>query len=123
MKDLPYAIIVDGDGHVTERKLSDHGPGTQLMTSVRVSSNTVVDGVRTVILSRPVTGASKDHYTFQTIPGDLSVISAVGDGAQLAYHKSRTGGVLTLLPSRDQVNDSVYMITIMLFCMCRNMCS
>ena len=35
MKDLPYAIIVDGDGHVTERKLSDHGPGHQLMTSVK----------------------------------------------------------------------------------------
>ena len=38
MKDLPYAIIVDGDGHVTERKLSDHGPGTQLMTTVKVQS-------------------------------------------------------------------------------------
>jgi len=102
MKDLPYAIIVDGDGHVSERKLSDHGPGHQLMTSVKVLSNTVQDGVRGVLLSRSVKGVSKDHYSFQTIPGDLPIISAIGDGKQLAFHKSRNGGTLTFLPSEDQ---------------------
>ena len=103
MKDLPYAIIIDGEGKVTERKLADHGPGTVLATSIRVVSNTVVDNVRTVVMSRPVQGASKEHYTFQTLPGDLSIISAVGNSAQLSYHKSRTGGTITLLPTRDQV--------------------
>ena len=44
MKDLPYAIIVDGAGRVTERRLADHGPDTQLMTSLRVETNTVRDG-------------------------------------------------------------------------------
>ena len=103
MKDLPYAIIVDGEGKVTERKMADHGPGTLLKTSISIVSNTVVDNVRTVVMSRPVQGASKNHYTFQTIPGDLSIISAVGNSAQLSYHKSRTGGTITLLPTRDQV--------------------
>ena len=64
MKDQPYAIIVDGDGKVTERKLADHGPGTELSSSLKVVSSSVEDGVRTVIVSRPVTGASKDHFTF-----------------------------------------------------------
>ena len=27
MKDHPYAVIVDGEGAVTERKLADHAPG------------------------------------------------------------------------------------------------
>ena len=27
MKDQPYALIVDGEGAVTERKLADHAPG------------------------------------------------------------------------------------------------
>ena len=103
MKDLPYAIIVDGHGQVTERKLGDHSPGTELSTSVKIVSNTVVDNIRTVIVSRPVKGASKDHYSFQTIPGDLSLISAIGNSAQLSYHKSKTGSKITLLPTRDQV--------------------
>ena len=33
MGDLPYAIIVDGTGNVTERKLGDHDQGTQLSTT------------------------------------------------------------------------------------------
>ena len=100
MKDLPYAIIVDGAGRVTERRLADHGPGTQLMTSLRVEANTVRDGRRTVVVSRPVRGATKEHFTFPTLPGDLAIISAVGDTAQLAYHKAKTGAVVTLLPTR-----------------------
>ena len=103
MKDLPYAIIVDGNGQVTERKLGDHSPGTKLSDSIKIVSNTVVDNIRTVIVSRPIKGASKDHYSFQTIPGDLPLISAVGSSIQLSYHKSKTGSTLTLLPTRDQV--------------------
>ena len=31
-------------GNIEERKLGDHDPGTLLASSVRVTSNTVVDG-------------------------------------------------------------------------------
>lgn len=103
MKDLPYSIIVDGNGQITERKLADHGPGSKLADSVNIVSNTVVDNVRTVVMSRPVKGASKNHYSFQEIPGDLPLISAVGNSVQLSYHKSKTGSTITLLPTRDQV--------------------
>merc|ERR1712100_335669 len=39
MADAPYAIIVDGNGKATERKLASHAPGDQLQTSVSVKSN------------------------------------------------------------------------------------
>ena len=78
MADLPYAII-DGAGQVTERKLANHRPGTELSPSVRIVSSSVKDRLRTVVLSRPVTVASKDHFTFPVSPGDLEVFSAVGD--------------------------------------------
>merc|ERR1719430_2971276 len=52
MKDEPYAIIVDGHGKVTERKLANHGPGELLTASVHVASSSVHDHVRTVVLNR-----------------------------------------------------------------------
>ena len=102
MSDLPYAIIVDGEGQVTERKLANHGPGTELSPSVRIVSSSVTDGLRTLVLSRPVTAATADHFSLPVVPGDLELISAVGNTVSLAYHASRTGGKVTLLPSRDQ---------------------
>eukprot|EP00928_Gymnodinium_smaydae_P098588 TRINITY_DN9201_c0_g2_i2.p1 TRINITY_DN9201_c0_g2~~TRINITY_DN9201_c0_g2_i2.p1 ORF type:complete len:781 (-),score=80.76 TRINITY_DN9201_c0_g2_i2:119-2461(-) len=99
MNDRPYAIIVDGSGKVTERKLADHDPGTLLTPSVQVLSSTVVAGVRTVVLSRAIAGATADHYTIPTTPGLINLITAVGSGESLAYHKARTGASIVLLPS------------------------
>lgn len=100
MKDLPYAIIIDGDGKVTERKLANHGPGSLIAASVTVVSTSVHDNSRTLVLHRRVNGSSADHFNFPTAPGDLNLIAAVGDSSQLAYHKVRTGGKITLLPTR-----------------------
>ena len=102
MNDKPYAIIVDGNGNVTERKLANHGPGTQLNTSIVVVSNIVKENVRILELHRPVKGLSKDHFSLPTKPGDLNMISAVGDSIQLAYHKTRTSGSVTLLPTKNK---------------------
>ena len=38
MNDKPYAIIIDGNGEVTERKLENHGPGSLLSASVNGKS-------------------------------------------------------------------------------------
>jgi len=103
MKDKPYAIIVDGKGAVTERKLADHGPGNELTSSVTLISNSVQDNIRTVVLHRRVQGITKDHFNLPTSPGDLNVISAVGSSSELSYHKARSGGKVTLLPTRDTV--------------------
>jgi hypothetical protein len=99
MSDSPYAIIVDGKGAASERKLADHGPGTLLAPSITVVSNTVTSGIRTVVLSRSVTGATQSHYSLPTTPGSINVITAVGNTPTLAYHKARTGSQIFLVPT------------------------
>ena len=76
-------------------------PGALLAPSVKLLSTSVTDNVRTVVLQRPVNGSTSDHFTFPTSPGDLGVIGAVGDTASLAYHKWRSGGKVTLIPSNS----------------------
>ena len=52
MSDQPYAIIVDGSGKVSERKLGNHNPGHLLTKSVTIVSNKVVNERRTISLTR-----------------------------------------------------------------------
>ena len=43
---------------------AEHCPGDLLAPSVKVVSNSVTNGVREVVMTRGLTGATKDHYTF-----------------------------------------------------------
>jgi hypothetical protein len=54
MSDQPYTIVVDGSGKVSELKLGDHSGGQNLAKSVTIVSNKVVNGRRTVSLTRPL---------------------------------------------------------------------
>ena len=54
MSDQPYTIMVDGSGKVSELKLGDHSGGQNLAKSVTIVSNKVVNGRRTVSLTRPL---------------------------------------------------------------------
>lgn len=103
MKDAPWAIIVDGTGNVTERKLADQSPGTQLDSSVTVQSSSVNAGVRTVVMTRPMKGKSSDYYTFSASGGTLNFINALGSGPTLAYHKSKTASSMLVLPTNTHV--------------------
>jgi len=96
MKDAPYAIIVDGSGSVSERKLAEHSPGALLKPSVKVESSSVASGIRTVVLTRPVAGSD---YSIPATPGVINIITAIGNTPTLAYHKARTGGRIILLPT------------------------
>jgi hypothetical protein len=87
----------DGDGAVTERRIGFHAAGTLLDTSVTIISNTVAHGRRTVRLSRPLTGASAQHFTFNASASGLPCIAAVGTSAHLSYHGSRGGGAVLLV--------------------------
>jgi len=98
MSDEPYAIIVDGAGAVTERKLGNHAPGDLLSPSVVVVESRAVAGVRTVVVTRPVKGLTPKHYSIPTAAGGINLITAIGSGPELAYHKARTGASVTLLP-------------------------
>lgn len=100
MADLPYAIIVDGEGKVSERRMGSHAPGTRLPSSIEVISVTTASGLRTVVLRRGVVGKTKAYWSFPTSAGKLNVITAVGNTVQLAYHAQRTGAEITLLPRK-----------------------
>ena len=98
MSDKPYTIVVDGTGNVSERKLGDHDPGTVLAASLSVTANKVVDGVRTVTMTRELQGKTSDHFTFDPATSSLPVISASGLAGVFAYHgpKLRSGGTLAM---------------------------
>ena len=57
-----------------------------MSSSVRVTSNTVVDGERTVVMNREFKGKTPDHFTFDAASSEISVISASGTGPSYAYH-------------------------------------
>jgi hypothetical protein len=99
VKGAPWALIVDGRGNVTERKLQDQSPGDQLARQSVTVSNTVRGGQRTVVLTRAMAGKSADYYSF--VAGDEIVvpfINAVGSGPDLAHHKLKDASSLALLP-------------------------
>jgi hypothetical protein len=103
MVDQPYTLIVNSTG-VIEQKIgtcgseAEHCPGTLLNSTVRLISNTVVSGKRTVVLTRASSGLSNDYYTFHpneqsTIP----IITAIGNTQTFAYHKAHMPTTLALL--------------------------
>lgn len=98
MADEPWAIIIDGAGNVTERKLMDQSPGTALASSVTVKSHTVINGVRTVSVTRPLAGKGPAYFNFPTGLSQLPFINAIGSGPTLAYHKNKAPSVIELLP-------------------------
>jgi len=102
MKDAPWSLIVDGSGKVSEHRLVDQGgPGTTtaLAPSVTITSNTVLAGVRTVVLTRSVKGAGPEYYSFSPSTATVPFISAVGSGPQFGYHKNKEPSSITLLPT------------------------
>jgi len=102
MEDLPWTIVVDGNnGTVTERKLANHAGGRLLPISVKVVSNTVKGAIRTVVLTRPLKGLSKDYYTFDVAAtnGLIPIINAIGNTPSFGYHKNKAPSKVLLVPS------------------------
>jgi len=102
MADAPWALIVDGAGGVSERKLADQQAGAPLAPSVSLVSSALEDGTRTVVVTRPLQGGSADYYSFdaklKAADASLGFIAAVGSGARLAYHRAKAPASLALLP-------------------------
>jgi hypothetical protein len=97
--DGAYAIVIDGGGGVSERTLGDHNGGHVLDPSpnLTVVSQTLKEGKRLTVLTRPLTGASAAHYTFSTALATLPFISAVGSTSAFSQHRARSGSTLSLL--------------------------
>ena len=98
MANAPYTIVVDGAGKVTERVLADHAAGIVLNTSVKVVSNTISDGKRTVVMTRPLKGLTARHHDFEVQQLSLNFISAVGSSSSFGYHKAKTVSAVALWP-------------------------
>lgn len=76
----PYGIIVDGES-VRERYLDvsiDGGRGRLLQPSIKVVSNTVKDGLRTVVITRSMHGSNKQYYSFDASNPLMYFIDARG---------------------------------------------
>lgn len=104
MADKPYAITIEGSsGSVVERQLGSHDgkdpAGTVLKSTVTVVSNTVTDGLRTVVLTRPRQGTTTQHYTFDPSNLQIDFINAVGSSPKFAFHKSSTAASISLWPA------------------------
>ena len=99
MADKPYAIVVDGNGNVSERKLGLHSPGSLLEPSVEVVSSSSDGGFNTIALRRALVGTSSDHYTFDATKLSLPLIFARGKGATFSRHSNseRGGGIMSLV--------------------------
>ena len=69
MSDEPYALVVDGNGELSERKLANHGPGTLLKNFTYIMDNRIKDNVRTLVLQRPVKGPDKNYFDIPTTSG------------------------------------------------------
>mmetsp|Transcript_107539 Transcript_107539/g.335282 ORF Transcript_107539/g.335282 Transcript_107539/m.335282 type:complete len:685 (-) Transcript_107539:95-2149(-) len=94
MCDQPYALIANDQG-VQEQKLGTcgdegcHCAGTTLKSSASVWSNTVASGVRTVVMTRPFKGLTKDHFSFDLWKEQtLHLITAVGHSQAFAHHRA-----------------------------------
>ena len=104
MMDSPYAIICNASGAFEQQigtcgTEGEHCAGDRLHPqSLTLVSNTVVDGVRTVVVTRPFAGASEHHYTFDVGRlSSLNFLTAVGRDQIFAYHRAHHAAKLTML--------------------------
>lgn len=76
----PYGIIVAGEA-VTERYLDvsiDEGRGSLLEPALEVVSNIVQDGLRTVVITRPLQGPKVEYYSFNASSSAMYFLNVLG---------------------------------------------
>jgi hypothetical protein len=83
---------------VTERVLGDHAAGIVLNTSVTVVTNTVSNGLRTVVMTRALKGLTPQHHDFDPQKLSLDFINAIGASSAFSYHKDKTVSTISLWP-------------------------
>lgn len=96
MKNEPYSIIVDGNGHVSERKLGNHNGGVEISTNINVLYNTVINNTRYISFSVQ----NMTNYNFTNQFNDINVILAVGQSPNFSYHRLKSSNIL-LVKSKD----------------------
>ena len=92
-----WTVVVLGNGTVMERDLGNHEPGVQLPNTVNIVSNTVVDGSRTVVMTRTIAGVKSDNYKFDPAANQVTYINALGGGPDFEFHKQKASGVVYMI--------------------------
>jgi len=101
--DNTYAIVINGNGTVSEVVLGNHEAGKVLSPSPSLSVvNQSSNGTsRTTTLRRAATGATSAHYTFASNTAEIDYIAAVGDTPTLSQHKKRGTSTILLLETKN----------------------
>merc|ERR1719221_1955645 len=64
---------------------------------VKVLSNTAQNNLRTVVITRPLIGATEKHITFDPQTASLNLITAFGKDEAFAYHVAHAPVSLSLI--------------------------
>ena len=108
MADSPWTLITNSSG-VWEQKIgtcgseAEHCPGYQLNKTITILSNTVNNGIRTVIVQRGLIGKTSEYYSF--IPSDaatIPLITAIGQSQTFAYHAAHANTIISLVASDNE---------------------
>lgn len=91
--DGTYALVVDGNGIVDERKLASQSAGFGLNSSIVSTSVSVLGNMRTVVLSRPISATGGNHFNFPIVPSSILLIWAFGSSHNLSNHGINQRGV------------------------------
>lgn len=97
-----YTIVIDGDGNISERKLSKKDEGDELDTTFDIDSNTVDGSLRTIVLTRDYDYdlTSDDYFTFTIDDTSIKTIWAYGKTSYLSDHGETRRGDTTLTMTR-----------------------
>ena len=96
MVDLPYTVIVNGTGQVSELKMANHLPGSILVKTINITENRVINNTRYVKITRAIQGRTKDYYTFSNKEADIPLLTAVGNTKSYSVHKAKSGYTINM---------------------------
>jgi len=112
MSDQPWTIIINSTD-VWEQKIGtcnqngDHCPGITLNKTIKVLSQTVNTGIRTVKIQRSLIGANWDYYSFKPYAqGSINLITAIGQSQEFAYHKAHSSTIISLYDDSGNNNST-----------------
>jgi len=106
MSDHPHTVIVDGHGAVSERKLATYLGGEALGLQFKDISHSVVNGIRTVVLTRDAESSDPGRFSFPLSGKRVRYIWSVGITSAFSTHEE--SGPASVVVSADQGVDAIY---------------
>ena len=94
MSEEPYAILVDGEGNITERQLEAYGPGVILANTLQVEQHSVENNLRKIVVKRTIN--SLEDMPYLQNPGDVNIITAIGNTSHVSTPVNRRADQIRL---------------------------